>query len=214
MELIERLPRLTTPAALVFSFLAGISASAAWMTVLQFLNGSPFGVTDPVFDRDIGFFTFIMPMWGMVLGLLTTLTVVTALLCGFVYVVRGEIRPPNPRLWISPRAGTHLGILIIAFLVLAALRIWVVQIPELVFSTTGPFTGASYADMHARRPGLHVAAIAAVLGAAYIGLGIVRRRVLPATLQTRPRTLRVHPYRAAAWAAMGVLPTVPGPHPP
>jgi uncharacterized protein len=180
MELIERLPRLTTPAALVFAFLAGISASAAWMTVLQFLNGSPFGVTDPVFNRDIGFFTFIMPMWGMVLGLLTTLTVVTALLCGFVYVVRGEIRPPNPRLWISPRAGTHLGILIIAFLVLAALRIWVVQIPELVFSTTGPFTGASYADMHARRPGLHVAAIAAVLGAAYIGLGIVRRRVLPA----------------------------------
>ena len=180
VELIDRLPRLTTPAAIVFAILAGISASAAWMTVLQFLNGAPFGATDPVFNRDIGFFTFVMPAWGMVLGLLTTLTVVAALLCGFVYVVRGEIRPPNPRLSLSPRAGAHLGVLVIAFLVLAALRIWVVQIPELVYSTTGPFTGASYSDLHARRPGLHITAVVALLGAAFVGWGVVRRRVLPA----------------------------------
>jgi uncharacterized membrane protein (UPF0182 family) len=180
MELIERLPRLTTPAAAVIAFLAGISASAAWMTVLQFLNGAPFGATDPVFNRDIGFYTFVMPMWSMVLGLLSTLTVLAALLAGFVYLVRGEIRPPNPRISLSPRASAHLGVLVIVFLVLAAARIWVVQIPELVYSSTGPFTGASYADMHARRPGLHITAITALLAAAFVGLGIVRRRVLPA----------------------------------
>ncbi|HEX6943720.1 MAG TPA: UPF0182 family protein, partial [Gemmatimonadaceae bacterium] len=179
-ELIERLPRLTTPAAAVFSILAGISASAAWMTVLQFLNGAPFGAVDPVFNRDIGFYTFVMPALGMVLGLLSTLTVLAALLSGFVYLVRGEIRPPNPRISLSPRASAHLGVLVIAFLVLAAARIWIVQIPELVYSTTGPFTGASYADMNAQRPGLHIAAFTAILGAAYILVGIVRRRVLPA----------------------------------
>ena len=180
VELIDRLPRLTTPAAIVFAILAGISASAAWMTVLQFLNGAPFGATDPVFNRDIGFFTFVMPALGMMLGLLTTLTVVAALLCGFVYLVRGDIRPPNPRLSLSPRASAHLGVLIIAFLVLAALRIWIVQIPELVYSTTGPFTGASYSDLHARRPGLHITAVVALLGAAFVAWGVVRRRVLPA----------------------------------
>ena len=179
-ELIEKLPRLTTPAAAVFALLAGISASAAWMTVLQFLNGAPFGVADPVFNRDIGFYTFVMPALGMVLGLLSTLTVLAALLSGFVYLVRGEIRPPNPRISLSPRASAHLGVLVIAFLALAAARIWIVQIPELVYSTTGPFTGASYADMNAQRPGLHLAAITALLGAAFVGLGIVRRRVLPA----------------------------------
>ncbi len=180
IELVERLPRLTTPAAMVFAVLAGISASAAWMTVLQFLNGAPFGAVDPVFNRDIGYYTFVVPALAMVLGLLTTLTVLAALLSGFVYVVRGEIRAPNPKLSISPRASAHLGILVIAFLVLAAARIWVVQIPELLYSNTGPFTGASYADLNARRPGLHIAAITALLGAAFIGLGIVRRRVLPA----------------------------------
>jgi len=182
IELIERLPRLTTPAAAVFAVLAGISASAAWMTVLQYLNGAPFGATDPVFNRDIGFYTFVMPAWAMVLGLLSTLTVLAALLSGFVYVVRGEIRPPNPRIFVSPRASAHLGILVIAFLVLAAARIWVVHIPELLYSTTGPFTGASYADLNAQRPGLHIAAITALLGAGFILLGVTRRKVLPAIL--------------------------------
>ena len=179
-DLIDRLPRLTTPAAAVFALLAGISGSAAWMTALQFFNGQPFGVTDPVFGRDVGFYTFAVPAWTMVLGLFTTLTVLAILLAGFVYLVRGDIRPPNPRLYVSPRAGAHLGVLIAVFLVLAAARIWVVQIPELVYSTTGPFTGASYADLHARRPGLHAAAITALLGAAFIGWGIARRRVLRA----------------------------------
>ena len=194
VELIEKLPRLTTPAALVFAGLAGISASAAWMTVLQFLNGAPFGAIDPVFNRDIGFYTFVMPALAMVLGLLSTLTVVAALLSGFVYLVRGDIRPPNPRISLSPRASAHLGVLVIAFLVLAAARIWVVQIPELVYSSTGPFTGASYADMHARRPGLHVTAIVALLGAVFIGWGIVRRRVLPAV-----------PIALVAYFAVGFL---------
>jgi uncharacterized protein len=180
MELLQKLPRLTTPIAIVVSLLAGISATAAWMTALQFLNGAPFGATDPVFNRDIGFYTFVMPAWSMVLGLLSTLTVLSALLVGFVYLVRGEIRPPNPKLWLSPRAGAHLGILLAIFLVLAAARIWVVQIPELLYSNTGPFTGASYADLNARRPGLHAAAFTALLGAGFIVLGIVRRRVLPA----------------------------------
>ena len=183
MDLIERLPRLTTPAALVFAALAGISASAAWMTVLQFLHGAPFGATDPVFNHDIGYYTFVLPALGMLLGLLTTLTVLAVLLAGFVYLVRGEIRlpsPASPKLTLSPRAGAHLGILVIVFLVLAAARIWVVHIPELLYSNTGPFTGASYADLNAQRPGLHVAAISALLGAAFIAWGIVRRRVLPA----------------------------------
>ncbi len=194
VELIERLPRLTTPAAAVFAVLTGISGAAAWMTALQFLNGTPFGATDPVFGRDIGFYTFAMPAYSMVLGLLSALTVLSALLAGFVYLVRGDIRPPSPRLYLSPKAAMHLGLLVAAFLVLAAVRTWVVQIPELVYSTTGPFTGASYADMHARRPGMHAAAITALLGAAFIALGIARRRALPAV-----------PIALVAYVAVGFL---------
>lgn len=193
-ELIERLPRLTTPAAAIIAVLAGISATAAWMTALQFLNGSPFGATDPVFGRDIGYYTFVVPALGMLLGFLSTITVLAALLAGFVYFVRGEIRPPSPRLSLSPRAGAHLGALIAIFLVLAAARIWVVQIPELLYSNTGPLTGASYTDLHARRPGLHITAFVALAGAAFVAMGIARRRVLPAA-----------PIALIAYIAVGFL---------
>ncbi|HEX9564907.1 MAG TPA: UPF0182 family protein [Gemmatimonadaceae bacterium] len=178
-EMVERLPRLTTPVAAVFAVIAGITASAAWMTVLQFLNGQPFGAVDPVFGRDIGYYTFALPGWSLLLRLLSTLTVFSALLAGFVYLVRGELRPPAPRLFISPRAGTHLGALVAVFLLLAAIRIWLVEIPELLYANTGPLTGASYTDLNARRPGLNLSAIAALIGVGAIGFGIVRQKVLP-----------------------------------
>jgi len=193
-ELVDRLPRLTTPAAIVLAFIAAISASASWMTVLQFLRGAPFGVADPVFGRDIGYFTFAMPGWSLILGLLSTLTVFSALLAGFVYLVRGELRPPAPRLFLSPRAGTHLGILIAIFFVLAALRTWAIEIPELLYSNTGPLTGASYADLHARRPGLNLSAVTALIAAAFILVGVARKRVLPNV-----------PYAIIGWIVVSVL---------
>lgn len=201
-ELIDRLPRLTTPAAALIAVLTGVAATAAWMTALQYLNGTPFGVVDPVFGRDIGYYTFVMPALSMVLGLFSTLTVLAGLLAGFIYLVRGEIRPPAPRLAVSPRAGAHLGALVAVFLVLTAARIWVVQIPELVFSNTGPLVGASYTDLHARRPGLHLTAIVALAGAAFVMIGVVRRKVLPAA------PVAIIAYLATGFLGRGAYPAL------
>ena len=165
------------------------------MTVLQFLNGAPFGATDPVFNRDIGFYTFMVPAWSMVLGLLSTLTVLSAIAVG-IRVPRSRRNPaaePEAASCRRARRSTSASWSIV-FLVLAAARIWMVQIPELLYSSTGPFTGASYSDLNARRPGLHAAAIVALLGAAFIVLGIVRRRVLPAA-----------PIALIAYVAVGFL---------
>jgi uncharacterized membrane protein (UPF0182 family) len=180
--------------AAVVAAVAGISATAAWMTVLQFFNGAPFGATDPVFGRDIGDFTFALPGWSLLLRLLSTLTVFSALLVGFVYLVRGELRPPAPRIVLSPRAGTHLGILVAVFMVLSAARIWVVEIPELLYSNTGPLTGASYTDLNARRPGMNLSAVAALLGAGWIVFGVTRRKVLPHV-----------PFALVGWIGVSVL---------
>ncbi len=179
VELVEKLPRIAVPAAMVVAFVAAVAAASSWMTLLQFLHATPFGVTDPVFGRDIGYYTFALPGWSILLRLLSSITVFSALLAGFLYLVQGEIRPPAPRLHLSHRAGMHLGILVAVFLAIAALHIWLVGIPELLYSSTGPLTGASYTDIHARRPGLQISAIAALLGAAAILIGLRRGRALP-----------------------------------
>ena len=55
-------------AAAVIAFVAGLSAMVSWETVLQFVNAMPFGATDPLFGRDLGFFVFTLPFWRLVHG--------------------------------------------------------------------------------------------------------------------------------------------------
>ena len=59
---------ITIGIAAVVGLLAGISASAEWGTFLRWRNATDFGVTDPQFGLDIGFYTFTYPFWRFVLG--------------------------------------------------------------------------------------------------------------------------------------------------
>ncbi|HXI21501.1 MAG TPA: UPF0182 family protein, partial [Gemmatimonadales bacterium] len=56
----EGLHRLSLPAALFFGFLAGIVGTQASGTVLQAIHQVPFGIADPIFSRDIGFYVFTL----------------------------------------------------------------------------------------------------------------------------------------------------------
>jgi uncharacterized membrane protein (UPF0182 family) len=177
-EALERLPRIATPVSAVIAVLTGLSASAGWLSILQMLNRTPFGASDPVFGRDIGFYVFVFPVLSTVLPLLITLTVLSAMMVGAIYLLRGDITPPGPQFRVSPDAAGHLGSILVVFFILTAAQLWIVSIPELLFSTTGRFTGASYTDMNAHRVGINISAFVALIGAVFVVLGIVRRRVV------------------------------------
>jgi uncharacterized membrane protein (UPF0182 family) len=181
-EAVGRLRRLAMPIAIFLAALLALSASGGWMTMLQLIHRTPFGVTDPVLGRDVSFYVFALPALSMALSVLITITVFSAVLAGFLYFLGGEITPPGPTFRVSDTAGAHLAVLLAVFLVLTALRIWLVQLPELLLSDGGRFIGASYTDLHARRPGLHLSAAAALVGTAVVIAGIVRRRIVPYAL--------------------------------
>ena len=65
--------RLFFPAALLLSFLTAISLSSWWLTLLKGMNGVALGSRDPLFDRDISFYLFRLPLISGVLGTLITL---------------------------------------------------------------------------------------------------------------------------------------------
>ncbi|HVE77744.1 MAG TPA: UPF0182 family protein [Gemmatimonadaceae bacterium] len=177
-------------ASLVASMMLALVAASGWLAVLKLFNGVPFGVGDPVFGRDVAFYTFTLPVLAGVLALLVALTVLALMFVGASYLANGGIALTGdiawsgggtaavapPRLRVTRAAGNHLAALGALLLALTALRIWLVGLPELVFSTTGPLVGASYTDVHARLPGMHVAAVAALVAAGVIVLGIVRGR--------------------------------------
>src|SRR5439155_1289105 len=73
--------------------------------------------------------------------------------------------------------------LVLALLfLLAALRVYFVRLPGLLYSTTGPLVGASFADLHATLTGLRVAGLAALAGGALVLWGAKSQRLARNTL--------------------------------
>ncbi len=170
--------KLFFPAALLLSFITAISLSAWWLTLLKGMNGVALGTRDPLFNRDISFYLFRLPLISGVLGTLTTLTLLSLVATVAMYWLRNDITLPPRRASAKPRAARHLGGLLALLFVLLAIRSWIVDTSGLLFSTTGPLVGASYTDIHIALPGLYICAIAGIVAAAWVIFGIVREKLV------------------------------------
>jgi uncharacterized protein len=221
VDLTRSLRRLTLPVSLAVAMLAGLGATPAWDLVLRTIYRTPFGINDPIFSRDIGFYVFSLPALSAALGFLSTLVIISLLMVLPLYWLRGDIvlsvgtptrvgqggsvrsgvrRPGGLR--IEPSAALHLASLLAAIFLLTALRLWLVDIPNLLFSTTGPLVGASYTDLHASLPGLRISAIAALVAAIVVMVGGVRRQLF------RYGVLAIAGYMGVAVLARGLYPTI------
>jgi uncharacterized protein len=201
-DITAALTRLSLPVSLGFGVLAGLAATPAWETVLRFLYRTPFGTSDPIFGRDIGYYVFTLPALSAVIGFLTTLVVISLFLLIPLYRIRGDIMLAPRRLRVEASAGLHLAALLAAFFLLTALRLWLVDIPSLLYSTTGPLVGASYTDIHASLPALRVSAVVALLAAVAIIVGGVRRQL------GWYGFLAIAGYMIVAFLGRGLVPTI------
>jgi uncharacterized membrane protein (UPF0182 family) len=185
-DLVQRLPahatsRLAAVGVVVLSLFIGSVVSSGWLSWLQFLHGVPFGAADPILGRDVGFYVYRLPVTSGILALLIALTVLALGLAAMTYVTSGDIGVTPHRKWMTRPASVHVATLLAVFLVLAAVQIWLVGIPGILFASTGPFSGASFTDVSARRPGLHASAVAALVAAGLVLAGLARRRIGPYT---------------------------------
>ena len=171
---------LALPATAVLSAVFGLAAASQWRTLLQAAYGTPFGVTDPVFGRDVGYYVFTLPAIELVTGLLYGLLLLALVAVVLpIHVFRGEIQGSPRGVSIGPRAQTQLAVLAGLLLLLTALQIHFVRIPGLLFGNHLPLTGANYVDLHTRLPALHVLSIVAFAGAVLILWGGARGRLVP-----------------------------------
>ena len=61
----EQIRRLVGIGWLAVSLMISLAGSGEWMRWLQFRNGVPFGVSDPILGHDIGFYVFRLPMFDL-----------------------------------------------------------------------------------------------------------------------------------------------------
>jgi uncharacterized membrane protein (UPF0182 family) len=167
-----------TPASIVMAVLAALAAASEWRGVLSFLYRTPFGVADPVFGRDVGYYVFTLPVVSGVLDFVGSLIVLGGVLALPIYLARGMIfARPGSRIVVEPVAALHLAIVAATLLVLSAVRIHLVRVPSLLLAQHTPLFGASYADLNARLPALRVLSVVALVCAGFVVWGAVRGRL-------------------------------------
>lgn len=124
--------------------------AAAWEKVLQFLNPSFFDQTDPIFNQDIGFYLFRLPLWQGLQNQLVGLGVWALLLSLTVYGLKGEIRPERGwKYFLTGETKTHICLLLAGLAAVLAWGFWLDRY-SLLYSETGVIFGAGYTDVHAR----------------------------------------------------------------
>src|SRR5256886_4225675 len=181
VDVTRLLRRLALPTAIGLALLFGLGAAGGWLGVLQFLHRTPFGVTDPVFGRDVGYYVFTVPVIAGAIGLVIAVTTLTLLATIMLYGVRRDIIVLRRQVTVEPSGRLHLAVLIALPLGLVAVQVSFVRLPGLLYSTTGPLVGASFADLHAQLTGLRLAGRAALAGGAPVPWGGQSPRLGPPT---------------------------------
>jgi uncharacterized protein len=156
---------------------------ANWSVFLQFLYQEPYGGSDPLYNKEIGFYVFTLPAYVAIKNWMFITLFLSALFAGAVYWVHGDIRYDVQRRSMSPAVIAHGSVLLGLFFVVKA---WSYYLDRylLLYDDNGVVVGASYTDIHVGLPALWL----------LIGLSIIA--ALAAWANVRVRSFRI-PVAAA-----------------
>lgn len=180
-----------TVVAVLLALGSAAAWSGAWETILLFLNGEDWGVTDPTLGRDIGFYVFDLPFWRFVLGWASTMLIVVGLLTLGTYAARAL----RWQFHLTAPVRAHVSV-IGALLLVTIAGGYQLDIAELAYSTRGidgTVQAATYTDMNAQLPASVILTVVA-LGSAVLLL-----------LNTFFRTLWLLGLAAGAWFLLSIL---------
>ncbi len=141
--------------AAFLGLVVGLQASGSWQTFLLWRNAASFNEKDPQFHKDISFYVFRLPFMQAVFGWLFTTLVLALLLSAAGHYLLGGIRPQVASDRIAGPTQSHLTILLGLIVALKAWGYWLNKY-QLVYSTRGAVTGATYTDVKAQIPAFEV----------------------------------------------------------
>lgn len=159
-----------------FAVLTAIEASSHWMEWLSFKNATLFGISDPIFNKDIAFYIFRLPFIKYIYGLLM-FTSIAALIgtTAYHYINRAaDLIKGDPK--FAPHVKTQLSILLaIPFF----LRAWGYKLNtyDLLYSTLGYVYGPGYTDIHARLIAFYILIGISILAGILVLANIFRQGV-------------------------------------
>jgi uncharacterized membrane protein (UPF0182 family) len=170
-----RVPKALRRIAYPIAAVAAGALTAAWLgreTSLQialWTGRNDFGVTDPVFHRDVGFFVFTLPLYQQAADWLLATLAITGAATVAAYAAAGGLR--RERSFVVVRGvRTHLLVLGALALVVLSWRYRLDQFALALPRAGAALPGAGYTEAHVRLPALKV-----LTGVSLGGAGVLLR---------------------------------------
>lgn len=140
-------------AALTISLLLGMVYSAGYgnyyWEFAQFFNAESFGVMDPIFNKDLGFYFFKLTVYQLLVsGVLTAVFLALVVTVG-IYFLTQSFQVVDRRMQLSAHARNHLSILAGLFFVAKATDYYLSAF-GLLYNSSGVVYGAAYTDINIR----------------------------------------------------------------
>jgi uncharacterized protein len=150
---------------------ANLSA-AAWELFPRFINATEFKRFDPIYNEDLGFYIFRLPLLDSLENWWLTLLITGLVISTVVYVFKGILRfdwqwknliiEQQWQKFITKPIKVHLSLLLAAIAIDIAIDFWLERY-ELLYSSHGVVWGADYTDTHARLFAFWVMIFASIL---------------------------------------------------
>ncbi len=163
----DRLPwrALVLVASAVVALVTAAAQVGSWETYLLWLHGGTFGVTDPLFGRDAGFFVFALPAYRALLDGALGVVVLSALIVAAVLWLHGGLDFRRAGYLMPPAARSLLSLLLALFLLGKAAGYWLGRY-DLLLEPYGAVFGAGWTAAHVKLPFQWLLVATALLGAA------------------------------------------------
>ncbi len=172
--------------------------STMWFEILQYINGVEFGATDPIFNNDVSFYVFKLPLINTIVSsiifILFLLTVIIILFNGFL-ALKDSIKNVSekfediqqfPRKQIDlnnilnkkfvERIINQLSIIGVFLFLLLAVR-YILRSYDLLYSRLGRVFGAGYTDINVTLNLYRILAVGCVLAAITFFIGARKRNL-------------------------------------
>ncbi|HAH68631.1 MAG TPA: hypothetical protein DCL58_02500, partial [Synergistaceae bacterium] len=154
-------------AAALFAVVNALNAMESWGTFLKFIDPTPFGETDPLFGKDIGFYVFTLPFINYLQSWLQGVLTVALIGTFASYFMTRSLSLDGAKLAATLRARLHMSLLGSLLLIVWGAGYWLARY-EILFSPTGVVFGAGYTDVKILLPSYSILAAAAAAAAALL----------------------------------------------
>ncbi len=165
---------------LVLTAFAGSVGASHWDTFQMWSNSSSFGVKDPQFGKDVGFYVFDYPWLRFLTSFSFSMVVVAVIAVVFISYVFGGIRLAGRGPRFTRAAQVHLSVLLGLGVLLRAVSYYLDRF-GLAVGSSALFDGIGYTDANARIPARNILiGVAIVCALLLFAAAIIRSWVLPA----------------------------------